>query len=115
MRGFKRSRRILPGEDLDLVEDFGERVKNARRRLGLTQEDLARQLNEKLTVIRKIEAGEFKPPIELARKLERFLKIRLLEPIDETELGMPGGYSTGSKTAGGGISLGDLLKKRGKE
>jgi len=105
----RAGRGSLPGEELELIEDFGERVKRARLRLGLTQEDLAKQLNEKLTIIKKIETGEYKPPIELARKLERFLKIRLLVPAEEF-LNEPidryvarGGFS--------GVSLGDLLKK----
>jgi len=102
----------LPGEDLDLVEDFGEIVKNARIKLGLTQEDLAKQLNEKLAIIKKIEAGEFRPSIDLARKLERFLKVRLLEPIEDLNY-LPS--SKLSKKEEFGISLGDLLKKDKKQ
>jgi len=78
-----RRRLELPGEDLELVEDFGELVRRARIKLGLTQQDLAAQLNEKLTVIKKIEAGQFRPSIQLARKLEKFLKIQLLAPVEE--------------------------------
>ncbi|RLG73489.1 MAG: TIGR00270 family protein, partial [Thermoprotei archaeon] len=36
---------------------------------------------EKETVIKRIESGKLKPTIELAKKLERILKITLLEPI----------------------------------
>ena len=107
----KRSGRTLPGEDLDLVEDFGEIVRTARVKMGLTQEDLAKQLNEKLTVIKKIESGEFRPPLSLARKLERFLKVRLLEPVEDLGY-VPSKRSTREEEPG--ISLGDLLKREPK-
>jgi len=105
-----RKRSSLPGEDLELIEDFGDAVRKARLRLGLTQEDLAKQINEKLTTIKKIEAGEFKPPITLARKLEKFLKIRLLVPVDELSYESSGKYLVKSNDFE--ISLGDLLKKK---
>ena len=95
----------LPGEDLELVEDFGELVRRARIKLGLTQQDLAAQLNEKLTVIKKIEAGQFRPSIQLARKLEKFL----LAPVEEEsiELVKPSG-----RREFRGVSLGELLRER---
>ncbi|MEM3897967.1 MAG: multiprotein-bridging factor 1 family protein [Nitrososphaerota archaeon] len=112
-----RARRLggsLPGEDLELVENYGELVREARSRMGLTQEELASQIGEKATVIKKIEHGELRPSIELARKLEKFLKIRLLVPAEEEPsselkryLAKPG--------ASGGVSLGDLIKKRQRE
>ena len=51
MRRAGRRRRDLFGEDLELVDDFGEVVRRARAGLGLTQEELAKQVGEKLTVI----------------------------------------------------------------
>jgi len=108
MRRVKSSKRMFPGEDLDLVENYGDVVRDARMKLGLTQEDLAKQLNEKLTVIKKIEAGEFKPPMDLAKRLERFLKVRLLEPVEEPSYVGSNKYPRKGEA---GMSLGDLLKK----
>ena len=105
-----RRRGSLPGEDLELIEDFGEVVRNARMRLGLTQEDLAKQINEKLTTIKKIEAGEFKPPIDLARKLEKFLRVRLLVPTEELSYEPSTKYV--AKKSDFAVSLGDLIKKK---
>jgi len=101
----------MPGEDLELVENYGELVRKARVRLGLTQGELARQVGEKATIIKKIEAGEFRPSISLARKLEKSLKVVLLTPAEEDFYDsrkhiMKGG---GSK----GVKLGDLLRKNG--
>jgi len=102
----------LPGEDLELVEDFGELIRKARIRLGLTQQDLAAQLNEKITVIKKIEAGQLRPSIQLAKKLEKFLKIRLLVPVEEESIELG---KLSSRRELKGVSLGDLLKEGGEE
>ena len=104
-----RRRLELPGEDLELVEDFGELVRRARIKLGLTQQDLAAQLNEKLTVIKKIEAGQFRHSIQLARKLEKFLKIQLLAPVEEESIEL---VKHSGKREFRGVSLGELLKER---
>lgn len=69
-------------EDEFLVEDYGERVKNARERLGLTQEELALKINEKSSVIAKIERYEFRPDKNLIKKLEKFLGIKLTEKVE---------------------------------
>ncbi len=109
MSRIRRSRRrdILPGEDLELVEDYGEIVRRARMDMGLSQEDLAQMINEKLTIVKKIESGEFRPSLDLARKLEKTLNIRILVPVEELE---ETSYSNMGKPSTG-ISLGDLLRK----
>ncbi len=64
----------------DIVEDYSERIKEAREMLGLTRELLARELGEKESVIRRLEAGSLVPTIDMARRLERLLRIKLLVP-----------------------------------
>ena len=66
-------------EPLQLVEDFGNVVRRAREKMGLTQAELAARIAEKLSVIKKIEAGKLKPDEALLHKLERALKIKLTE------------------------------------
>jgi len=73
-------------ETLELVEDFSFRVRQAREKLGLSQEDLGRKLNEKVSVLRKIESGKMTPDHRLAEKLEHALKIRLLVPFSEPKV-----------------------------
>ncbi|RLE57877.1 MAG: TIGR00270 family protein [Thermoprotei archaeon] len=95
----------------EIVEDFAERVKRAREQLGLTRELLARLVNEKESVIRRIEEGSLEPTIELARKLERVLKIKLLEPVlEEEEM-----ESYVSKSRGFELTLGDVVVIREKK
>jgi putative transcription factor len=73
-------------EERDLYQDIGEmelapdwfrRVRVAREARTWTPEDLGKKLNEKKSIVLKIESGSFRPPDELVRKIEHLLKIRL--------------------------------------
>jgi putative transcription factor len=73
-------------EERDLYEDIGEmelapdwprRVRVAREALTWKPEDLAKKLNEKKSIVLKIESGSFRPPDALVHKIEHLLKIRL--------------------------------------
>ncbi|MFQ5758867.1 MAG: multiprotein bridging factor aMBF1, partial [Candidatus Bathyarchaeia archaeon] len=70
-------------EDLELVENFGSRIREARRGAGLSHEDLGRKVREKVSVLRKIETGKMTPDHLLAQKLEHILKVKLLVPPSE--------------------------------
>ena len=73
--------------------------------MGLKQEDLAKEIAEKESVIHWLETGRHEPSLELARKLEKFLGIRL---IDEAEEGTGGGII--SAESKGKYTLGDFIK-----
>lgn len=72
--------------DFEIREDYSLIVKNAREDQGLTQKDLARQINEKESVIHRVETGHMRPSRRLARKLEGALDIKLLEKMEEPEI-----------------------------
>ncbi|MCS7386465.1 MAG: multiprotein bridging factor aMBF1 [archaeon GB-1867-005] len=76
-------------EELEVVEDYAERIRAAREALGWTKEILAERVKEKVSVIRRIESGAMVPPIPLARKLESVLKVKLLVPALAPELHQP--------------------------
>ena len=67
-----------------IVADYSKRIKRAREALNLKQEDFAKKINEKLSLIHKIETGAITPHIKLAKKIEQFLKIRLVEVYEES-------------------------------
>jgi len=90
---------------LDIVADFSTRIRTAREKLGLSQQEFALKLNERESMLRNLESGSLRPSIELARKLERLLHIALVE--EETAMSGAGGTH-----AGAGMTIGDLLKKR---
>ena len=70
---------------LDVVPDCSVRVKKAREEMGLTQEVLAKLTREKVSVIRRIEAGKLKPTLDLAKRLERVLRVSLVEEVEDTK------------------------------
>ena len=99
------------GEEYEYVEDFGALVKQARESMGLSQEELASLVKEKATVIRKIEQGELHPPIELAKKLEKTLKIKIIQYSAEEELPTAANIPRGRPTEAT-YTLEDLLKRK---
>ncbi len=68
----------------ELIENYGSEVKNAREKLGITQQELAMRLNEKVSIITNIERMGIKPTMETAKKLERSLGITLTVKILNT-------------------------------
>jgi len=78
----KPTTRITP-EEYDIVDDFGEKVRKAREAKGWTITQLAEKIKEPENVIRRIEQGKLRPTIELAKKLEEVLGVKLLIPLAE--------------------------------
>ncbi|MEM3725667.1 MAG: multiprotein bridging factor aMBF1 [Candidatus Bathyarchaeia archaeon] len=109
----KTSANTVVDTNLELVEDFGLKVKQAREKLGLSHEELGKRLNEKVSVLKKIETGKMKPDNALATKLEHALKIKLLVPAAEEKIPK----ATVPKPASRELTLGDLiqLNKKDKE
>ena len=68
--------------ELELAPDWGQRVRRAREALTWTPEELGKRLNEKKSVVLKIETGGLHPPDALVRKLEHLLKVRLRAEAD---------------------------------
>lgn len=75
-----------PKADFEIREDYPSVVRKAREKRELTQKDLARQINEKESVIHRVETGHMQPSRKLARKLENALDITLLEKIEEPKI-----------------------------
>jgi len=89
-----------------VVNDFAARVRKAREKLGLNQEDFAKKIKEKESIVHKLETGEFKPNLDLAKKLEKILRIKLIEEYKEE------GKATKIKTDE--LTVGDLIKIKKK-
>lgn len=100
-------RRDMFDEMDELVPDYGERIRSAREERGLSQEDLGDQINEKASLIRKLERSDTLPSDGVQRKLEGHLNITLTESgggEDDDE------YST--TLADEGLTLGDKVERR---
>lgn len=90
---------------LELVEGFDAKIRQAREKLGLSHEDLGRKISEKVSVLKKIEAGKMTPDNKLAAKLGHQLKIRLLVPASEQKVP----EEEIPKPASQELTLGDLI------
>ncbi len=69
-------------DEYELVENYGDIIRKAREEMKLSRSDLAKILKEKESVIARIENYEMIPDDKLARKLEKFFKIKLLRKIE---------------------------------
>ena len=105
-----RQRRMTPkdvyeqGGELELMEDFPRRIREAREARGWKQADLGAKINERASMIAKLESGAISPGDELVRKVERQLGIKLKERVQPV--------SVKKAAASGGVTLGDLLKEK---
>ncbi len=73
-------------ENLELIDDFGAKVRQAREKMGLSHEDLGKKISEKVSVLRKIESGKMTPDNLLVEKLQHALRIKLLVPVSEPKV-----------------------------
>lgn len=93
-------------QELEVDEDYSRIVLHKRMKLDLSQEELAKRVKEKLSVIQKIETGKIAPDTKLCRELEHELRITLLVPRKEATL---------TKTAAPAeLTLGDIIRIKDK-
>ena len=85
-----------------LVENYAEIIKKKREEIGLTQKEFANRINEKESIMHKIETGSFEPQLGLAKKLERFLGVKLIERHEEK-------FENPKKKRIEGFTLGDFI------
>jgi putative transcription factor len=69
------------GEDLEVVKNYGSLVREARERVGLSHDELSRKVGVKVSALQKLETEKMVPDQEVATKLERTLKIKLLQSV----------------------------------
>ena len=95
----------------ELVENFDLKIRQARENLGISHEELGKKINEKVSVLRKIETGKVKPDNILVAKLEHALKIKLLVPSSEEKVQQ----AKVPKTLNRELTLGDLVQLNKKD
>ena len=100
------SRNEEPSEEL--IEDFSLEVRKAREAKNWSREDLGKKINERVSVINRIETGKMTPDTKLTKKLENILGIKLLEKVDNIDLNQYISNSSGERT------LGNIMKIKRK-
>ena len=91
---------------VELVPDFGRKIREAREVMGLSVEDLAARVKEKATLLKKIEREEISPEDDVIKKLEKEMRIKLTDQASETRVK--------SAMAGRGLTLGDIASIKRK-
>jgi len=96
----------------EVVEGYDSKIRQAREKLGISHEELGKKINEKASVLRKLETGKMTPNNMLVTKLEHALKIKLLVPVSEEKI-----PQEIPKLPNRELTLGDLmqLNKKGRE
>lgn len=100
------SRQDEPSEEL--IEDFEMEVRKARESKDWSREVLGKKINERVSVITRIETGKMTPDVKLTKKLEKALDIKLLEKVDSIDLNQFTNSSSGERT------LGNIMKIKRK-
>lgn len=92
-----------------VVKDYWQKLRNAREKIEMSQEDFAKKINLKLSVLRSMESNKLIPDLQTAKRLEREIGAKLVE-----EQKVEPGEFTGEK--GGAVTLGDIIEiKRRKK
>lgn len=102
-RNVSSNQRSLP--ELKITSSFSSIIKAERDKRKLTQEDFAKFLNEKESVLHKWENGTLKPRIGVAKQLERILEIKLVEKDEKKAF-----EQKKEKSSSDGFTLGDFIK-----
>jgi len=89
----------------ELVSGWNELIRNARKKKGLSREELGFKIGERTVTIGKIENGDLRPSDSVVKKLEKELCIILIEEVKSVS-----GVSTGFGS-GRGLTLGDFIKE----
>jgi putative transcription factor len=100
-QAFKTSNILEPS--VEIVSDYPKRLRNIRAKNNLTQEQFAQKLNEKPSLLRRIEAGKVEPSLELAKRIEKMYNVSLLKDVDEIQVDTKKFMKKSS-----GSSLGDI-------
>ena len=92
----------------ELIENYNTAVRNAREAKNWSREDLGKKINERVSVINRIESGKMTPDNKLTKKLEKALNITLLENVNDVDLNQYINDSPNERT------LGNIMKIKRK-
>ena len=103
----RKEEKPLVEEGEFIVANFGQLLKQKREKLGLTQDEFARKVAVKESMLHKMETGHMGPSLDDARRIEKILGIRLVERVEVAESAVP-------QAKKDQLTLGDMIKIRKK-
>ncbi|TXT53235.1 MAG: hypothetical protein BAJALOKI1v1_2580001 [Promethearchaeota archaeon] len=104
----RKDRYIKP--EVVLVDDYNDKIRAIRERNNLTQAEFAQTIQEKESLVRRIEQKKAKPTLKLAKKIQNTYNITLLTESDSLQVDTTKYMKKqGSES---GVSLADFIKKK---
>ncbi|MCS7103734.1 MAG: multiprotein bridging factor aMBF1 [Candidatus Korarchaeum sp.] len=97
--------------EVELVEDYGRRIREARESLGLSIEQVAASLNIKASLLRNIESERVVPSYELARGIEKLLEVSIIQRNPEK---MQVVSSASQQVSYRSVTLGEIVEVKDK-
>ena len=89
----------------ELIENYNVTVRKAREAKNWSREDLGKKINERVSVINRIESGKMTPDTKLTKKLEKALDITLIESVNNVDLNQYMSNSSGERTLGNVVKI----------
>lgn len=89
-----------------IIDGYGTLIKKKREQLELKQEDFAKLLNIKESMLHQIESERFKPNIDMAKQIEKRLGIKIVEIEKDDDKTEYGNFKNGS------LTIGDVMIKK---
>ena len=103
MRLIKKKPIEYPGEvQEELKPYYGQLIMQTRQKMGLKRKEFSMKINEKESIIKRVESQQMTPDEKLQKKIENFLDIKLTEVYEKKKLNK--GPTKPS------LTLGDIVK-----
>jgi len=77
----KRSFAVVDAAAVNLVEDYADRIRLARQKMGLSQKEVSIKTKISVSELQSLETGKMRPSDETRERLEKFFNIKLTEEI----------------------------------
>ena len=87
-----------------LVPNFSKIIKHEREKRNWKQEEVAKKINEKESLVHSAESGNFNPKLATIKKFEKLFGVKLIEKINQTAE-----FKKEEKSSDG-LTIGDLIK-----
>lgn len=99
-----QSKDIYSGATVELIDDYGTVIREAREAKGMDRKEFAASLSERELTISKIESNSLVPDDKIIKKIEKALGIKLTEAVQS-------GASVGAGGNPNKMTLANFIKK----
>ncbi len=99
-------------DNFDLVDNYSSKINSALSKRGITIHHLARALNIKESTLHKVLNNKFDLEIDLARRIEKFLEIKLVIEVSEKDNSVNIEELTNIESEKNNLNLADLIKQQ---